>query len=175
MSNNFGTRIIVEPELFHIPIKAHEEDAAYDLFVGKKTELFPHSRLYVPLGFRIQLPSNIKLLIQPRSGQSGKGMIAHAKVPMWLQPFMGGGYIKVRVNSDSLLGLVDCGYGGEVQAIVKSGRWRLKHRIMRKFGFRFFLFEGDRICQGAFTYVPQIDLVYGPVAGMRKGLGSTDK
>ena len=41
--------------------------------------------------------------------------------------------------------------------------------------FKFYLASGDRICQGAFTYVPEINLVGGPVYGTREGLGSTDK
>ena len=169
--SNKGTRINVEAELYCFPQKAHETDAAYDLFISRQTEITPNSRQYIPLGFKIQLPSNMKLLIQPRSGQSGKGMIAHASFPKWL----GGGYAKVRVNSDVLVWLVDCGYAKEVQAIVKSGKWRLKHRVMRMLGFKFYLFEGDRICQGAFTYVPQTDLVSGKVIGFRDGLGSTDE
>lgn len=112
------------------------------------------------------------LLIQPRSGMSGKGMIIHVLFPSW----MGGGYLgKVRENLDVILGLIDCGYGEEVHAIVKSGRWKWKNRILRALGFRFFILKGERICQGAFTYVPIINLVEGPVNGTREGLGSTDK
>lgn len=153
------------------PCKAHPTDAAYDLFVAVNTEIVPNSRVFVPLGFKIQLPYNIKLLIQPRSGQSGKGMIVYAMPPRWL----GGCPLKMRVNADSLVGLVDCGYGGEVNAIVKSGRWKWKHRIMRWLGFKFVIREGQRICQGAFTYVPQVQLIGGKVTGTRSGLGSTDK
>lgn len=165
-------QIIVEASRFDcFPRKAHPTDAAYDLFVATTTEITPNSRVFVPLGFKIQLPYNIKLLIQPRSGQSGKGMIAHAEFPHCL----GGGAVRVRINSDVILGLVDCGYGGEVMAIVKSGRWRWKHRIMRLLGFKFCLWRNDRICQGAFTYVPQTVLIAGNVSGTREGLGSTDK
>lgn len=171
MSKKFGTRINVDAAEGCFPMKANPTDAAYDLAVEKTTEIFPNTRQYVSLGFRIQLPSNMKMLIQPRSGQSGKGMIAHAKLPWWLG---GNGYAKVRVNSDILLGLIDCKYGKVVQAIVKNDRWRLKHRIMRMLGFKFYLFDGDRICQGAFTYVPTVNLLAGEVTGERSGLGSTD-
>ncbi len=157
------------------PKKAFETDAAYDLFVSKDVEILPNRRMYIPLGFRIQLPSTLKLLVQPRSGQSGKGMIAHAKIPDWLAHFAGDGYYKVRINADVILGLVDCGFGKEVQAIVKTGSWRKKHIIMQALGFRFYIFKGDRICQGALTSVPQVTLVKGEVDGTRAGLGSTDK
>ena len=171
--SKFGTKIKVEQtEVRCYPEKAYNDDAAYDLRVGTGVEVFPHQRFYVPLGFKIQLPSNMKLLIQPRSGMSGKGMIIHVWFPSW----MGGGYLgKVRENLDVILGLIDCDYGKEVHAIVKSGRWKWKNRILRALGFRFFIHEGDRICQGAFTYVPSTNLVKGPVNGTREGLGSTDK
>lgn len=114
----------------------------------------------------------MKLLIQPRSGMSGKGMVIHVWYPNWTKL----GYLgKVRENLDVILGLIDCDYGEEVHAIVKSGRWKWKNRILRALGFRFFIHEGDRICQGAFTYVPSTNLVEGPVNGTREGLGSTDK
>ncbi len=170
MSKNFRTKINVDAESYCFPTKAHPTDAAYDLFVSKDVELTPYSRQYVSLGFRIQLPPNVKLLIQPRSGQSGKGMIAHAMPPSWL----GGPSRKMRINADALVGLVDCGYGGDIKAIVKSGRWRFKHRLMRMLGYKFYLYAGDRICQGALTYVPQVELVEGTVYGNRSGLGSTD-
>lgn len=171
--SKFGTQIKVEQtEVRCYPEKAYNDDAAYDLRVGTGVEVFPHQRFYVPLGFKIQLPSNMKLLIQPRSGMSGKGMIIHVWFPSW----MGGGYLgKVRENLDVILGLIDCGYGEEVHAIVKSGRWKWKNRILRALGFRFFIHEGERICQGAFTYVPSVELVSGVVTGTRSGLGSTDK
>lgn len=169
--SNRGTRINVEAKDKCFPKKAHVTDAAYDLFVSEKVELTPNSRKYIPLGFRIQLPSNMKLTIQPRSGQSGKGMIVHAEFPDW----MGGGSVTSRVNADVILGLVDCGYGGEVKAIVKSGKWKLKLSIWQMIGVKYYLYPGDRICQGALTYVPDINLIEGSVNGTRDGLGSTDK
>ena len=113
----------------------------------------------------------MKMLIQPRSGQSGKGMLLEVYFPKWLgHDYLG----KVRENLDEVVGLVDCGYGEEAHAIVKSGRWKLKHRIMRLLGFKFYIASGSRICQGAFTYAPDTNLEAGPVNGTRSGLGSTD-
>lgn len=69
--SKFGTKIKVELVAHGcFPTKAYETDAAYDLHVAKDMEVAP----YVPLGFKIQLPSNVKMLIQPRSGMSSKGM-----------------------------------------------------------------------------------------------------
>lgn len=81
---------------------------------------------------------------------------------------------KVRENLDVILGLIDCGYGEEVHVIVKSGRWKWKNRILRLLGFKFLIPYSWRICQGAFTYVPDVNLEPGKVTGTRKGLGSTD-
>ena len=141
MSSKFGTKIKVErtPKSVAFP-KRHTTMMPLMTFVGTGVEVFPHQRFCVPLGFKIQLPSNMKLLIQPRSGMSGKGMVIHVWFPSW----MGGGYLgKVRENLDVILGLIDCGYGEEVHAIVKSGRWKWKNRILRALGFRFFIHQGE--------------------------------
>lgn len=83
MSSKFGTKIKVEQiEIGCFPEKAYNDDAAYGLHVGTGVEIFPHQRFYVPLGFKIQLPSNMKLLIQPRSGMSGKGYDYSCMVPI---------------------------------------------------------------------------------------------
>lgn len=173
--SNKGTRIVVE-ELYplHSPMKAYPTDAAYDLCTAKEVEAVPNTRTYIPLGFKIALPKNICILIQPRSGQSGKGMIAYAYYPKWLQ-WISTSPEKIRINADVILGLIDSNYGEEVQAIVKFGRFRLKHRLMRLLGFKIVINECSDIAQGRFVYVPDVNLVDGKVTGTRSGLGSTDK
>lgn len=171
MKNDSKTMITVETSFLNLPRKAHDTDAAFDLYTTKPVEVRSNTRLFVPLGFKIALPKNIALLIQPRSGQTGKGMIAFAQAPDW----MGGDIYQIRINADSMLGLVDCGYGGIVNAIVKCGRFRLKHRIMQLLGFKIFIAEGERIAQGRFVNVPNVELIRGKVNNNRGGLGSTDK
>lgn len=62
--SKFGTKIKVELVTHGcFPTKAYETDAAYDLHVAKDTEVAPYNRYYVPLGFKIQLPANVKMLI----------------------------------------------------------------------------------------------------------------
>ena len=170
-----STRIVVE-ELYplHTPMKAYPSDAAYDLCTAKKAEAVPNTRTYIPLGFKIGLPANICMVIQPRSGQSGKGMIAFAYYPKWLK-WISTTPEKIRINADVILGLIDSQYGGEVQAIVKFGRFRLKHRLMRLIGFKIVIRECSEICQGRFVYVPDVNLVDGNVTGTRDGLGSNDE
>ena len=172
--SNKGTRIAVQSIPFHRPSKAHETDAAYDLFTSKDVEAVPNTRVYIPLGFKIALPANICMVIQPRSGQSGKGMIAFACYPKWLR-WISRIPERIRINADSVVGLIDSQYGGEVMAIVKFGRFRLKHRFLRLLGFKIFIGANSCICQGRFVYVPDVNLVEGMVRGTRSGLGSTDE
>lgn len=169
--SKIGTNITVEAQPNHLPVKAREDDAAYVLFTAERAEAVPHTRVYISLGFKIALPVNMALLIQPRSGQSGKGMIAYAQAPKWL----GGEWHKIRINADAIVGLIDSNYGGDVKAIVKFGRFKWKHRIMRMLGFKIFIDSDSCICQGRFTYVPNVRLIQGKVNGTRDGLGSTDK
>lgn len=169
--NKIGTNITVDAQPFHLPTKSYEADAAYNLLTNESVEAKPHTRVYISLGFKIALPPNMALLIQPRSGQSGKGMIAYAEAPKWL----GGDWYKIRINADAILGLIDSNYGGDVKAIVKFGRFSWKHRIMRLLGFKIRIDSDSCICQGRFVYVPNIKLNQGIVKGTRDGLGSTDK
>lgn len=160
--------IKVESDFAHFPCKAHLYDAAFDLKTSERAYLKSNSRLFVPLGFKIELPSDVALLIQPRSGMSGKGMVALADIPL-----LGISGIKLRVNADVIVGLVDCKYGKIVNAIVKVGPLRLKHRIMKLLGARIYIPENSRICQGRLVDIPKISLIEGNVKGERDGLGST--
>lgn len=159
---------------FHAPSKAHETDAAFDLSTSKDAEAVPNTRVYIPLGFKIALPTNICMVIQPRSGQSGKGMIAFACYPKWLR-WISRTPERIRINADVILGLIDSQYGEEVNTIVKFGRFRLKHQLLRLLGFKIVIGANSCICQGRFVYVPDINLVEGIVHGTRSGLGSTDE
>lgn len=169
--NTKSNIVYVDAAIGNFPKKAHETDAAYDLFTSEEVEVTPNSRTYAPLGFRIGLPKDIALVIQPRSGQSGKGMIAVAKAPKWL----GGDKYKIRINADAVVGLVDCDYSGIVMAIIKVGQLRLKHRILRMLGFKICVEAFSRICQGRLVHIPKVLLMEGQVNGHRDGLGSTDK
>lgn len=166
--------INVEAMTPYFPEKAHKDDAAYDLYTRCNVEVTPNKRAYIPLGFKIDLPAGMAMVIQPRSGQSGKGMSALAEYPKWLDWLAEGIPADVRIDADVIVGLIDSQFGGEVQAIVKFGRLRLKHRIMRLLGFKFYISENSRICQGRLVYCPDAILTLGKVYGTRRGLGSTD-
>lgn len=171
--SKIGTKIIVEEICpLSMPKKANPDDAAYDLFTHGDFKVTPNKRVYIPLGFKIQLPTNMCMIIQPRSGQSGKGMIVEVKAPSWLHPCWKS---NTRIDADVIIGLIDSGYCKEVHAIVKFGRFTLKQKILRLLGFKFYIADNSRICQGRFVYVPNVSLEKGLVTGKRSGLGSTDK
>lgn len=171
--SKIGTKIIVE-EIYPLsmPKKANTDDAAYDLVTRGDFKVTQNKRVFIPLGFKIQLPTNMCLIIQPRSGQSGKGMIATIKAPSWLHTCWKS---SIRIDADVIIGLIDSGYCEEVHAIVKFGRFTLRQKILRLLGFKFYIADNSRICQGRFVYVPNISLSKGLVVGNRCGLGSTDK
>lgn len=168
-------RMIIQADEHCMPQKNTANDAAYDLFIKESVIVVPNTRKYVPLGFKISLPTNMAMIIQPRSGQSGKGMIAKAYPPKWLHFLLDSTPIPLRVNADVLIGLIDPNYGKEVQAIVKTGNLRIKHRIMRLLGFKIYIEQYSRICQGRFVNIPHVELAEGEVTGTRSGLGSSDK
>lgn len=171
MIKNFGTRITLEAEPFQLPKKANDGDAAYDLYTYGRADVAPNKRAFISLGFKIALPTNMALIVHPRSGQSGKGMIASVDFPKWL----GGGTFKSRIDADVIIGIVDSEYGDYVHAIVKFGKLNFKQRLLKILGGKFYIANHSRICQGRFVYVPTVSLVYGKVEGKRSGLGSTDK
>lgn len=171
--SKIGTKIIVEELcLLSMPKKANPDDAAYDLVTHGDFKVTPNKRVYIPLGFKIQLPTNMCMVIQPRSGQSGKGMIVEVKAPSWLHTCWKS---SIRIDADVIIGLIDFGYCKEVHAIVKFGRFTLRQKILRLLGFKFYIADNSRICQGRFVYAPNVSLEKGLVTGKRSGLGSTDK
>lgn len=121
-------RIEVEDSDGFLPRKAHPEDAGYDCFanVDGLLAIDPGKTALVPLGFRIAVPSGYEAQIRPRSGNALKLGLQIANAP----------------------GTIDCGYRGEVGAIVfnSSEAMRIIHR-------------GDRIAQMVIQRLPDIELV----------------
>ena len=78
-----------------LPNRAHENDAGADVYVTRKTLLYPHTTTKVPLGFGLELPDGYAAYIFPRSGLSAKGIVCE------LPP-------------------IDSGYRGEIHAIVSN-------------------------------------------------------
>lgn len=106
-------KIVIELCGGRMPEKAHDADAAYDVFTKEDVKVLDWDRYAIPLGFKIQLPKHLAAVIQPRSGMSAKGIPSKK---MW-----NGEIIKEkRIDADVELGLIDSGYTGEVKAIVKT-------------------------------------------------------
>ena len=106
-------KIVIELCGGKMPEKAHDTDAAYDVFTKEDVKVFDWERYVIPLGFKLSLPKHLAAVIQPRSGMSAKGM--PAKIV-----YDGGINEVIRIDADVELGLIDSGYTGEVKAIVKT-------------------------------------------------------
>lgn len=132
-----------------MPEKAHDADAAYDVFTKEDVKVYDWSRYAIPLGFKIQLPKHLAAVIQPRSGMSANGLYArnHYK----------GERVEVRIDADVKLGLIDSGYTGEVKAIVKTfeiGNYLVDNIIIP---------AGTRIAQMRIVQVPSVMFEVGTI------------
>lgn len=87
-----------------MPLKAHDDDACYDLYLPSETVL-KHGRQQIPLGFCIQLPQGYCAYIRSRSGNMSKG----------LENING-----ERIDAEVKTGIVDAGYRGVVGCIVDN-------------------------------------------------------
>lgn len=143
-------KIVIELCGGRMPQKAHDADAAYDVFTKEDVKMYGRDRCAIPLGFKIQLPKHLAAVIQPRSGMSAKGMYA--------QRLYDNGFVKeVRIDADVKLGLIDSGYTGEVKAIVKTfeiGNYLAENIIIP---------GGTRIAQMRIVKIPNTELVSGVI------------
>ena len=143
-------KIVIELCGGKMPEKAHDADAAYDVFTKEDVKVCDWSRYAIPLGFKMQLPKHLAAVIQPRSGMSSKGLYAQRE-------HLKGERIEVRIDADVKLGLIDSGYTGEVSAIVKT------------FGIGSYLSEsiiipaGTKIAQMRIVEIPNTELVSGVI------------
>jgi dUTP pyrophosphatase len=79
-----------------LPTKAHPSDAGFDVVASESITVPPHSRVKVPLGFAVAIPSGYCLIAKERSGLALKNSI------------------------DIHGGVIDESYRGEVCAIVAN-------------------------------------------------------
>lgn len=143
-------KIVIELCGGRMPEKAHDADAAYDVFTKEDTIISDWNRYAIPLGFKIQLPKHLAAVIQPRSGMSSIGMYAQ-------QLYKDGFTKEVRIDADVKLGLIDSGYTGEVKAIVKTfgiGSYLPKNIIIP---------AGTKIAQMRIVEIPNTELVSGGI------------
>lgn len=103
-----------------LPRYAHRGDACFDCFARERVSLAPGACRRVPLGFRVALPPGHALFVLGRSGLASLGI-------------------------EVVTGVVDEGYAGEVQAIVRNSSLA-----------KFEVGVGDRIAQACVLQVPTI-------------------
>lgn len=143
-------KIVIELCGGRMPEKAHDADAAYDVFTKEDITVLDYERYAIPLGFKIQLPKHLAAVIQPRSGMSSIGMYAQ-------QLYEDGFTKEVRIDADVKLGLIDSGYTGEVTAIVKV------HEIDWVDVKRVYIPAGTKIAQMRIVEIPNTELVSGVI------------
>ena len=79
-----------------LPVKAHSDDAAFDLKARAPMEIAPHKTALVPTGLFLELPVGYEAQVRPRSGLALKHSITVLNTP----------------------GTIDAGYRGEVGVIL---------------------------------------------------------
>jgi len=79
-----------------LPVRAHDDDAGYDLHALHAASLAPGERATVATGIAIELPAGHAGLVVPRSGLAARHGIAIVNAP----------------------GLIDAGYRGELKVLL---------------------------------------------------------
>ena len=80
----------------HIPQKAHEDDAGFDLYASEDYTLKAHGFGCVPTALSIELPDGYEAQVRPRSGLAARHGVTVLNAP----------------------GTIDAGYRGEVKVIL---------------------------------------------------------
>jgi dUTP pyrophosphatase len=83
-------------EAARAPVRAHDDDAGYDLQAAEAATMAPGERTSVGTGIAVAIPDGHAGLVLPRSGLAAKHGIALVNAP----------------------GLIDAGYRGEVRVLL---------------------------------------------------------
>src|SRR5687768_12590808 len=81
-----------------VPLRAHPEDAGYDLFAVERTTIYPNQTKAIRTGVAIELPPSVAGLVVPRSGLALKFSLTVVNSP----------------------GLIDPGFIGEIKVIMHN-------------------------------------------------------
>jgi dUTP pyrophosphatase len=79
-----------------VPVKAHTDDAGFDLHANEEVVVAAHKACIVSTGMRLMLPRGYEAQVRPRSGLALKHSVTVLNSP----------------------GTIDCGYTGEVKVIL---------------------------------------------------------
>ena len=81
-----------------LPTRAHEGDAAFDLYADEELTIAPATRAVVGSGVALALPPGSCALVLPRAGRAARHGVTVLNAP----------------------GLIDSGYRGEIKAILHN-------------------------------------------------------
>lgn len=84
-----------------LPSRAHEEDAAFDLYADAALELAPGARATVSTGVALALPPTACALVLPRSGLASRHGVTVLNAPGLIDPGYRGEILVILLNSDS--------------------------------------------------------------------------
>lgn len=107
----------------NIPTRAHKDDAGLDLYATKGGWIFPKSRKAFGTGFHAAIPKGHVGMLTSKSGMMLKGITSR--------------------------GTIDCGYTGEVKAVLFNHSWRFVH-----------IKKGQKITQLVLMPIATPDLCY---------------
>lgn len=137
---------VSHPEL--APRYAHPTDSGFDLMcaVEKTGRILPGKTYLVPLGVWVNIPVGYEIQLRPKSGLASRGI-------------------------SIVFGTIDCGYTGELKAMVY-----LEPSVTEHVYFRF----GEKVCQGVLAPVIQptfklVDRIQTGSGRGANGFGSTGR
>jgi dUTP pyrophosphatase len=87
-------------ETARLPARAHEDDAAFDLYADESVELAPGARAPVSTGVALALPEGSAGLVLPRSGLAARHGITVVNAPGLVDPGYRGPVTVVLLNTD---------------------------------------------------------------------------
>lgn len=93
----------------HLPVKAHHDDAGYDLRAAKNYTLYPGDRVLVSTATCVDLPEGTVGLVCPRSGLAVNHGLTIVNAP----------------------GVIDAGYKGELKVCILNTDRNNSHNIKR--------------------------------------------
>lgn len=159
--DNLGLKIKVKKLLENavIPSLGTEMAIGYDLYCPNDFYI-KQGRSIIPLGFAIEMPTNIEAKIEPRSGYSAKGVEGYSDKVRYYD------CISERFDADVLSGKIDPDYRDEVGVIIYNH------------GDSFFIRKNTRIAQMTFYKTEKVEWVESDELSETNrdgGFGSTNK
>lgn len=85
----------------NIPTRGHTDDAGMDLYATESKWIFPKSHKVIGTGFHCAIPKGWVGMLTSKSGLMAKGITSR--------------------------GTIDCGYTGEIKAVLFNHSWRFVH------------------------------------------------